>query len=76
MASISGQFHAYSTKCTSKRLADLDFLARLERRSDVQDQAQPAAVMFDDHDRIVAAEGAGEADGAARWNGDGRAACG
>ena len=29
MAPISGQFHAYSTKCTAKGLTDLDFLARL-----------------------------------------------
>ena len=76
MASISGQFHAYSTKCTSKRLADLDFFARLERRGDVQKQAQPAIFMLDDHHRIVAAEGTSETDGAARWNGHGCPACG
>ena len=58
MPPISGQFHAYSTKCTAKRLADHDFLALLARRGDVEQQAHPAAVMFDDHDGIVASEGA------------------
>jgi hypothetical protein len=74
MASISGQFHAYSTKCTSKRLADLDFFAWLERRGHVQKQGHPAAFMLDDDDRVVTAKGTGETDGAVRWNGDGRPA--
>ena len=75
MASISGQFHAYSTKCTSKRLADLDIFAGLKLRCDVQEQAHPAAFMLDDDHRIVAAEGARETDGPARRSGDGRAPC-
>ena len=57
MVSISGQFHAYSTKCTAKRLTDLDFLACLGPRGDVEEQAHPAAAMVDDDHRIIASEG-------------------
>ena len=58
MVPISGQFHAYSTNCTAKRLTDLHFLARLGRRGDVQEEAHPAAPMVDDHYRVIASEGA------------------
>ena len=57
MVSISGQFHAYSTKRTAKRLTDLDFLAWLRSRGDVQEQAHPAAAMVDDDHRVIASEG-------------------
>ena len=57
MLPISGQFHSYSTKCTSKRLTDLDFLARLERRGDVEKQAHPAVSVVDEDDRVGASEG-------------------
>ena len=56
MSPISGQFHAYSTKCTSKRLAGLDFLAWFERRGDVEDQAHPPSAMVDDDHGIVASK--------------------
>jgi hypothetical protein len=58
MVSISGQFHAYSTKCTAKELTDLDFLAWLRPRGDVEKQGHPAAPMVDDDHRIIASEGA------------------
>ncbi len=58
MSPISGQFHAYSTKCTAERIAGGDLFALLSLRGDVQEQAHPASAMVDDHDRIIAPEGA------------------
>ena len=73
MVSISGQFHAYSTKCTAKRLTDLDFLTRLEGRGDIEEQAHPASAVVDDDHCVIASEGAREADGSARRNVERRA---
>ena len=76
MASISGQFHTYSTKSAAKRLTGNDFLARFERRGRVEDQAHPAVAMIDDDDRVVAPEWARETDDAGCGNGDGGTAGG
>jgi len=48
MVTISGQFHAYSTKRTAKRLTDLHFLAGFGRRRDVQKKTHPASAVIDD----------------------------
>src|SRR5215218_9307041 len=76
MPSISGQFHAYSTSGTAKRLADFDFFAGLERRDDVEQEAHPPAFVLDNDDRIVAAERSGKADRAAGGGGHGTASGG
>ena len=45
-------------------------VAALERRGDVEDQADPAVAMVDDEDSVIVAEGSGKADVAVGGRGD------
>src|SRR5215218_8559334 len=76
MLPVSGQFHTYSTKSTSKRLADSNSLAGFLFGGDIEEQAHPSAAMLDDYDRVIASERAREADLAGCWDHDCCAAIG
>jgi hypothetical protein len=58
MAPISGQLDPDLAKRAAKRLIDADPVALLQRRLDVRDQAHPSTAMIDDHDAVIASEGA------------------